>query len=142
MPASSLAPGHTVIVAGPTGTHRVRLTAASPHGRGFLLVQLEGVKDRTAAEALIGGRLLVPAADLPAVGDGEFYWHELVGFRVETADGESLGTIAETFSTGTSDVWVVRGVREHLIPVIEDVVRTIDRRGRRVVITPLPGLLA
>ena len=55
---------------------------------------------------------------------------------------DALGTIASTFSTGTNDVWVVRGPdREHLIPVIADVVRTIDASARRVVIEPLPGLL-
>ena len=59
-----------------------------------------------------------------------------------TTDGRALGTIAETFSTGLNDVWIVRdGPREHLIPIIADVVREIDHDGRRVVIEPMPGLL-
>jgi 16S rRNA processing protein RimM len=45
-------------------------------------------------------------------------------------------------STGLNDVWVVQGgAREYLIPVIDDVVREIDRPGRRIVIAPMPGLL-
>ena len=59
-----------------------------------------------------------------------------------TTDGRALGTITSTFSTGTNDVWVVQdGDRERLIPIIADVVREIDRPGRRVVIDALPGLL-
>ena len=44
--------------------------------------------------------------------------------------------------TGSNDVLVVRdGTREHLIPVIADVIRTIDFDAGRVVITPIAGLL-
>src|SRR5438093_336493 len=98
--------------------------------------------DRGAAEALVGARVLVRTTDLPPPAEDEFYYHEVVGFRVETTGGESLGAVAETFPTGLNDVWVVRGGgREHLIPVVADVVRAIDRAARRIVIEPLPGLL-
>jgi 16S rRNA processing protein RimM len=115
---------------------------AAPHGRGLLLVTLAGCDDRNAAEALTGFRVLVDAEALPPPAEDEFYWHEVIGLRVETTAGAPVGTIAECFATGANDVWVVRdGAREHLIPVIADVVRTIDRAGGRVVIEPLPGLL-
>ena len=88
-------------------------------------------------------RLIVPSLpEMPAPADGEFYYHELAGFAVATSDGRALGTVATTFSTGLNDVWVVRdGEHEHLIPVIADVVRRIDRDGRRIVIEAIPGLL-
>jgi 16S rRNA processing protein RimM len=114
------------------------VVTAAPHGRGLVLVALEGVGDRTAAEALRGARVLVPATDLPPPAADEFYYHEMVGVRVETTDGRALGAIAETFSTGTNDVWVVRdGTHEHLIPVIADVVRKSTGGGRSS--APMPG---
>ncbi len=142
-PAPSLVPGRTVLLDDGHGQQReARVLSAAPHGRGLVLLALDGVSDRTAAEGLVGTRVLVRTADLPAPADDEFYYHELAGFRVETNAGRALGAIAETFSTGINDVWVVRdGTREYLIPVIADVVRTIDRAERRVVIEPLPGLL-
>lgn len=141
-PAPSLAPGRTVVVERDGATREVVVVSASPHARGTVLLELDGVIDRTAAEALVGSRVLVRAADLPAAADDEFYWHEVIGFRVDTIDDVSLGTITECLATGANDVWVVRdGDREHLIPVIADVVRTIDRTTRRIVIDPLPGLL-
>jgi 16S rRNA processing protein RimM len=124
------------------GVIETRVVSAAPHGRGLVLLAVEAVTDRTTAEALAGARVLVPKAELPPAAEDEFYYHELEGFAVETTDGETLGTIRETFTTGTNDVWVVRDAqREHLIPVIADVVREIDRTARRVVIQPLPGLL-
>ncbi len=118
------------------------IVSAGRHGHGLVLVSLDGVHDRTAAEALVGSRVLVPRADLPPPEPDEFYHHDLLGFRVVTVDGRDLGTIAETMVTGLNDVWIVRdGRREHLIPVIADVVREIDREAGRITIDPMSGLL-
>ena len=119
-----------------------RIVSAAPHGAGRLLVEFAGVSDRTAAEALTGSRILIPTADLPPASGGEFYWHEVAGFTVSTVDGRLVGELVETFSTGLNDVWVVEGPGgEHLIPVIADVVRSIDHAARRIVNEPMPGLL-
>lgn len=141
-PAPSLVVGHGVLLEQGGRLREFAIEYATPHGRGLVLLALAGIGDRTAAEALIGARVLVHATDLPPPAPDEFYYHEVVGFRVETTSGDPLGTVAETFATGLNDVWVVREEgREHLIPVIADVVRTIDRGARRIVIEPLPGLL-
>ena len=120
---------------------RYRIESVTRHGRG-LLVALEGVTDRTGAERLHGARLLVDRAALPVLATGEFYHHEVVGAEVVAEDGRSVGTVTRTMSTGLNDVWIVRNAtREHLIPVIADVVVDIDLEARRIVIRDVPGLL-
>ena len=142
LPAPSLAADRRVLLERAGVRREGRLLSLSPHARGALLVGLEGITDRTAAEALVGTVVLVRQCDLPPLAADEFYHHEVVGFAVETEAGESIGTVAETMATGLNDVWVVRdGAREHLIPVIADVVRSIDRDARRIVIAPMAGLL-
>jgi len=141
-PAPSLGPDRLIRLEQAGAGREIRIAAAAPHGRGLVLVALAGVGDREAAEALVGSRVLVRTADLPPAADDEFYYYEVVGFRVETAGGEQVGTLVATLATGANDVWVVHAAgREHLIPVVADVVRAIDRAGRRVVIEPPPGLL-
>ena len=141
-PAPSLVPGVEVVLERADTRRATRIVSAAPHTRGQLLLALEGVADRTTAESLVHARVLVAAAALPPLAEHEFYYHEIEGFRVETSDGRPLGEVAETFSTGANDVWIVRdGGKEHLIPVIADVVKLIDREARRIVISPLPGLL-
>jgi len=141
-PAPSLVPQRTVRLAHAAGEREACIASAAPHARGLMLVGLAGVADRTAAEALVGSRVLVRTADLPPAADDEFYYYEVVGFDVDTVAGAHVGTITATFATGANDVWVVQAAdREHLIPVVAEVVRTIDRAGRRVVIDPSPGLL-
>jgi 16S rRNA processing protein RimM len=111
-------------------------------GAGMLRVVLEGVDDVDAALALKGANVMVAAADLPPVGPHEFYYHDLIGCEVRLTDGRMLGTVAEVFSAGANDVMVVRGDgREILVPVIEDVVKSMELAARRVVVEPVPGLL-
>lgn len=139
--APSLAPGRPVLLERDGTWLATTVAAATRHGRGMLL-GLAGVADRNAAATLARMRVLVRPRDLPRPEPGEFYHHEVHGFAVVTTDGRGLGTIAATFPTGLNDVWVVRdGRRERLIPIIADVVRTIDPQRRRVVIEPMAGLL-
>ena len=141
-PAPSLTAGRDVLLEHRGVWREAHVVTAGRHGHGLVLVTLDGVHDRDAAEALVGARVLVRQADLPPPEPDEFYHHELLGFRVVTDDGRELGTVAETMVTGLNDVWVVRdGRREHLIPVIADVVHEIDRTARRITIHPMPGLL-
>jgi 16S rRNA processing protein RimM len=126
---------------GNNGTTERAVDAIRPWRAGLLL-KLVGVDDRTAAEAMVGHVVNLPADAFPPPGPGEFYYHEVIGFTVRTRAGRTVGTIRETFFTGASDVWVVAdGDSEHLIPVIADVVREIDRAGRLVVIDAIDGLL-
>jgi len=110
---------------------------AQPHGKG-LLMALEGVADRNAAEALVGCRLRVNKATLPALEEGTYYWFELIGLTVYTTDGRSLGTLEAVLTTGSNDVYVVRrGEEEVLVPALASVVQKVDRtRGRMDVILP------
>jgi 16S rRNA processing protein RimM len=119
-----------------------RIVGSAPVGRGMLKLELEGLSDANAAEALKGGNVMVQASQLPATNEREFYYFEAIGSEVVLTDGTSIGSVAEIFSNGANDVMVVRGgKREILVPVIEDVVKNIDLEARRVVIEPVPGLL-
>jgi len=83
-PAPSLVPGRRVLIEHAGACRELEVVSATPHGRGLVLLTLAGVDDRRAAEALVGARVLVRAADLPPPAEDEFYYHEVVGFRVET----------------------------------------------------------
>ena len=119
-----------------------QLLTAAPAGRGMLKIELAGIADANAAEALKGGIVMVSRASLPPIKPSEFYYFQAIGCEVLLTDHTRLGTIAEVFSNGANDVLVVRGERrEVLVPVIEDIVKSIDLDSRRVVIESVPGLI-
>lgn len=106
------------------------------------LVALDKFDNIDQVLELVGSELCLLRSQLPEPEEDEYYWCDLIGLAVETSEGESLGKIAEIFETGSSDIYVVRGgKREYLIPAIGDVIKSVDLKGGKVVITPLDGLL-
>ena len=70
------------------------------------------------------------------------YHADLIGCAVRTTAGESLGTVQEMIVTGSNDVCVVRGGgREVLVPLVADVIASLDTEARTIIVHPLPGLL-
>lgn len=113
----------------------------SPHAGGFIL-SLDGFTDIDQVQPLVGSELFLKRSQLPEPEEGEYYWRDLIGLTVITDKGVVLGPIADIFETGSSDIYVVRGDnKEYLIPAIADVVYEIDIPGKRMIITPLDGLL-
>ncbi len=139
--STSLAAGSRVVLRRGEERHVRSVRSVRRHGQS-LLVDFAGCESMTAAAALIGFEVCVPAEDLPPAGAHEIYHHELLGMTVVTTAGVDLGTVTEVLAVSSNDICVVRdGTREYLIPLIADVVKQLDREQRRLVIEPLPGLL-
>jgi 16S rRNA processing protein RimM len=103
----------------------IAVAEAKVHGR-TVLAKLEGCDDRDAAAAWRGRTIAVPRAALPEAKRGEYYWADLIGLAVVNESAQALGRISGILQTGASDVLVVAGERERLIPFIAAVVRDVD----------------
>jgi 16S rRNA processing protein RimM len=116
-----------------------RILEARPQGK-LWAVKIEGVGDRTAAEAWIGADVLAWREDLEDAGENEHYWADLEGLPVVTAQGEAVGKVTGLYETGGVDVLVVTGERgERLIPLAPYV--DVDVAAGRIVVDPPEGLL-
>ena len=119
----------------------VDIAAVRSRGKGFI-AKLEGVDDRNAAELLRGHSIQIPESSLPGLNEGEFYWRDLIGCRVDlSVDDENLrlGCVDHLIETGANDVLVVRPTedsiddRERLIPWLEDdVIVAVDIESQRI----------
>ena len=117
------------------------VAAVRPH-KDRLLVRFEGIADRTQAEALQTSLLVVPVSASPELPEGSWWDHQIEGCALETDAGRTLGTVREVIHTAANDVWAAvddAGV-ETLIPVLEDVVVSVDVQGKRIVVREIPGL--
>jgi len=123
---------------------RVEVRRAAPGRAGELRIELEGVGDRTAAEALQGAWVLADRAALPELDADEHYWFELIGCHAEQArDGRPIGTVKEIWQNGAQPVLVIEdesGCRR-LVPAVEAFLKEVDPVAGRVVIEDIPGLL-
>jgi len=110
--------------------------------RGRALLKLAGIDSLTAAEALRHRLLEVPEDELQALGEGEYYHFQILGLEVRTTAGEVLGRVEQIISTGSNDVYVVRGERgEVLVPAVDDVVKNVDPAAGRIEVEAVEGLL-
>lgn len=134
-------------------------------GKGLYVVELEGVRDRNAAEALRQAVLLVPASDRPELEDGEYHVRDLIGVAVfDRTTGERVGVTVDVRSAG-NDLLEVQLDRPPvqppatsskksnkkskrppkpptvLIPFVEAIVPVVDLERQRIEIDPPTGLL-
>jgi 16S rRNA processing protein RimM len=124
-----------------TGGEPLTVVASRWQGKR-LVVQFEGVVDRTGAVQLRGTELRIDASTRPALDDpDDFYDTDLVGLAVSTVDGRALGPVRDVIHSPAADYLVVRvDGREHLVPFVAAVVPTVDVPAGRVVIDPPEGL--
>ena len=119
---------------------RYALTATRLAGR-VVLLHLEGVETREQAAALAGQPVLVPVSEAVSLPPGQFFWHQIVGLRVETTAGATLGRVTQVLRTGGNDVYAVETAEgELLLPAIRQVVKAIEPERGRMVVELLPGL--
>ena len=116
-------------------------TAAREHAGG-LLVSLDGIAGRDAADALRGTLFLIDSSEVePSDDPDEFYDHELEGVPVQLADGAEVGVVESVLHMPGGELLSVRtpDKREVLIPFVREIVPTVTRE--LIVIDPPEGLL-
>ena len=106
------------------------------------LIGFEAVTNRDAAERLRSMQLFVDASTLPELEEGSYYIHDLVGCRLEKADGEVLGTVQSVLLGGGQDLLEIEwDGGTGLLPMVREWLRFVDLESRRIVVDLPDGLL-
>jgi 16S rRNA processing protein RimM len=131
-PEDRFAVGRTLFVEGATAP--LTIVDAGPDSLGWR-IRFAQIPDRNAAEALRDVYLeavVAPGEELPR---GEFYWHQVIGSKVEDVDGTPLGEVVDMYRAGGAEVMTVRGPGGELdVPLVRAVVRIFaPARGEIVV---------
>lgn len=124
------------------GTERdVKLERARA-SNAALLVKIEGVTSRDAAEELRGALVLVPRDEFPPLEEGEFYACDIEGAEATLATGEVVGKVRGIQSYPTCTVLVVEreGAPVMEVPLVDGYVASVDVAQRRVVLVTVDGL--
>ena len=122
-------------VAGPGGAREIAIQSCWPH-KGRFVLKIDGVDTIDQAEAYRGLEIRIGEEDLPALPEGSYYHHQILGLRVEDPSGRLLGRAERLLETGAgAPVLVVQdGAGETLIPLAAEFVQ-VDLQGGRIVAT-------
>ena len=101
-------------------------------------------EDLTAEQsiALVGHEVYLPLTLLPKLEGNKFYFHEVVGFSVIDEQKGDIGTLASVIDHPAQPLFqVMKNGIEILIPVIDPVIKRVDREHKTLYIEAPNGLI-
>ena len=117
-------------------------TKVQLHKSQLLRVSVEGVKSEKQADLMIGKSVYLPLDQLPKLDDDQFYFHEIIGFKVIDSVQGPIGTI-----TGVNDassqvlLEVEHNDRQILIPLVDELIQQLDKQKKQIYLSIPEGLL-
>lgn len=122
----------------------VTVKAAQLH-KGTYIISFEEYTNINQVEAFKGLWLAIDKSQQEELPEDEFYHHQIIGLTVVTMEGLELGKVKEILSLGSNDVWVIKrkqaGLKDALIPYINDVVKQVDLANNMATIELMEGLI-
>ena len=116
------------------GYRTAKVSEASVHD-GFVYLRLDGAATRDDAEKQRGLILYVDRANARPLDKDEWFICDLIGCKVSTDQGETIGEVTDVMQPGPNDVFVIRTPRgEALVPVLKSVIVSVDVENRSIVL--------
>jgi len=107
----------------------------------ILLLSFSGINDRNQVEAL-RDQLLYAEVDTNSTEPGEYHFQQLIGSQVVLPDGSNLGLVSEVVQLPGQDLLSVASQKgEVLIPMVKQIIISIDVDKKLIKINPPEGLL-
>lgn len=111
--------------------------------KNMFILQFDQFSNINDVEKFKGSLLKIEAKEQQPLEEGEYYYHEIIGCKVVTEEGQELGLVSEVLTPGANDVWVVslpKG-KHLLLPVIDDVILDVDIANKTIRIHLMEGLM-
>ncbi len=104
-----------------------------------ILINLQGIESKEAAERFIGKKILLPEDLLPELEEGDYFLHELIGLIVIDKDYGELGRVTAYFDqTPQTMIQIDYKGKDLLIPMVDEFILELDIE-EGLIQTKLPG---
>lgn len=121
------------------GERELAIERAWEHN-GRLVLKFSGIDSRTAAEPLQGHDIRIPETERPPAPPGRHYLSDLIGCRVETAEGRVVGEVTAWYDYGGPALLEVGGEGGPMIPLVPEICREVNETAKRIVVELPEGL--
>ena len=120
------------------GGQELKVLSARTH-KDFVIAKLEGVEDVNAAMALKNKVLSIRRSDA-ALPHGAFFLQDILGAKGVDEDGNEIGVLQDVMETHASNIYVVRGETEHLIPAVPEFIKKTDAEAGIITVHLIEGM--
>ena len=97
----------------------------------YVYAKLDGVVDRNEAELLRDEYVSVKREDAVKLEEGRYFIVDLIGSKIY-ADGEYIGVLDDILQNTRTDVYVVKGKRGVMFPVVDGLITSTDVENKRI----------
>lgn len=105
------------------------------HYKGLVIIKFKGIDSIDDAEKYRNTYILVDRENAVKLPEGSYFICDMIGLDVFDIGGALIGRIDDVLTTGSNDVYVVRGDDgETLVPALKSVVKSIDLERNRITI--------
>ena len=112
------------------------------HKSTLLRINFEDVSTEAEAEDLIGVALYLPLDQLPKLKGDQFYFHEVIGFKVVDIHFGEVGIIKSINDTTSQALFVIDAHgKEVLIPVNDAFIKELKREEKKIILDVPEGLI-
>lgn len=107
-----------------------------------MFVQFQDVNKMEQAVVFIGKAVFLPNEMMPELDDDEFYYKEIVGFKLVDAEKGEIGAISDVLEYPTQAViQVIKDGKEILIPIHDDIIEKVNKKAKTLNVRAPEGLI-
>jgi len=109
----------------------------------FAAVKFEGINSEMDAKIILRKNLYLPSSILKELEGNNFYDHEVVGYKVIDEQYGEVGILESIIDLSVNPlIQVMNGSKEVLIPLLDDLVKKVDRDNKILHINAPTGLIS
>ncbi|HEY8395434.1 MAG TPA: ribosome maturation factor RimM, partial [Bacilli bacterium] len=111
--------------------------------KGLDLITFNNLNNINDVLGYVHAEIYVDAESRPKLNPDEYYYQDLIGLEAFLDSGEKVGTIADLVEVPQGLLLLLKksNGKEALIPFVNEFVQEIDLENKKIIITPIEGLL-
>ncbi len=108
----------------------------------LVILKIQGVEDRTSAEACKGKEVFMDDEDLEELPEGTYYIKDILGFLVEDRSRGIIGTLKDVKDNGAQNLFIIEKNNggELLVPAVEEFFAGVDLERKVVLVDLIEGM--
>ena len=111
--------------------------------KDMVILKLKDIENIEEAKTIVGSFLEVERKNAVKLPKDTYFIFEIIGLEVYTENNAFLGKVENVISTGSNDVYIVKGKnkKELFIPAIREIVKNVNLEKKRITINIVDGLI-
>lgn len=107
-------------------------------------VKLEDVDSEEQAERIVKKKVMLPLSELPELDSDQFYYHEIIGYKVIDEKEGEIGSVVEVLETPGNtllEVKMMSSDQTGLFPLNDDTFVRVNKDNKEIILNIPEGLI-